>query len=170
MEEEVVPTQDLSRILQASKVKRTQYIRTNSHSGSDDTSFEWNDVSDWSSVHVDGVLAGVDEDLPTPTDEKIIIYTGMMVTGVQSHFTRAQFLRTLGDSGSTSVAVAEWTGVTTDLISPSLVAPWTLPVTLSPDEIAGSLRVVVSGTSAVTRLVVQMLSGPIGVMAPFPGV
>ena len=170
MDDQIVPTQDLSRILQASKVKRTQYIRTNSHSGSDDTTFEWNDVTDWSTVHVDGVLTTADADLPTIADEKIIIYVGMMVTGTQAHFTRAQFLRTLGDAGSTSVAVADWSGVTTDLIAPSLVAPWTLPVTLSPDEIAGSLRCVVSGTAAVTRLVVQMISAQIGVMSPFPGV
>jgi len=170
MQEEIVPVQDLSRVLQAAKVKRTQFIRANSHAVTDDTAISWNDASTFTSVHVNGVLTTLDSDLPALTDQKIIIFAGLAVTGTQADYTSAQLLRILGDAGATQALIVEWGDVGAGNVVPTRLAPWSMPIVLSPDETAASLRVAVSGVAAVTRLSVQMVSAPVGVMASFPGV
>jgi len=172
IEDVAVPTQPLSSMLLDARVKRTSFFASLATGAGVplDLNVSWNDVSDFNEVHVNGVLVAADSELPQPTDERIIVMASLEVAGTPSHYGSAQFVRTAPDATTTRVLVAEWGGVTTDLLCPAMTAPLLLPQTLALQENNATFRNRGSGTGALCYWTVYMLSAERGVMALYPGV
>jgi len=171
MQEEIVPTWDLNRVLQAAKIKRTMYqLNQASIIGSTTATPIWNDASDWDEVQVDGVVTVRDADLPQPTDERIIVACGLEVSGAPTEFTSGIFARTIATVVPQRIAVAEFTAVTSSLLVAKMQAPNLMPQTLALGEVGCLIRNVGTGVVAVPHWIVQMISAEPGVMSIAPGV
>ena len=170
---EAVFTQDLSRLIIDSRVKRLLYTSAAiaTASGTADTVFEWADASDWAEVQSNGVVMVADSEMAQVTDERIIIAASLTMGGVTpAHMTSAELTRTAPVAGYVRQSCVEWGAATTSHLSASIEAPYLLPQTLSINETAAFLRIVGSGTAGTATLAVSMLAAERGVMNLYPGV
>jgi len=165
-----LPTVPLDRILMESRVKQVLYIEQTTPAATQAPTLEWSDVSDWSEVFVNGVVAAEDAQLPQPTDDRIIISIGLHIGGTTAEYTSAQVLRNMGDSASILSEMRAFGALTASHNQPVTIAPNLLPVALSHIEDTVRFREVVSGANSTFNWSIQMLAAEPGVMGPFPGV
>lgn len=173
LSQEVVPTQDLSKILLNARVKRCLYTSAAiaTINGNVDTVFQWADNSDWTEVQINGIVIGNDPAMPQPGDERIIIDASLTLGGVTpSQFTTAELVRTAPVAATVRQSCIEWASPTTAHLTATVTAPYLLPQTLNLNETDCFLRIVGTGTAALITLTVSMLAAERGVMNLFPGV
>jgi len=169
LQSEVVPTQDLSRVMQASRVDRYFYQFGNTPAASAALTLGWDDLSDWTTVRRNGILVSDDAGLPPATHERIIAAIGLQVSGTEADYTTAAAYRFM-PSGHTSQLI-EFGAITSAVHrGPVVVAPNLLPQWLVPGEVNVNLVQEVSGIAAVMNWQVQMIAAETGVMAAFTGV
>jgi len=170
MGEEVVPTLDLSRILLNARVQRTLYTSDPiaTINGTVDTTFQYNDASDWAEIQVNGVVQVADSALPPPDHERILIGAAGFVSGIV--YVSAELTRTMPVAATVRQSVVEFGAITGSHVSPSIIAPYLLPVTLNLEELDLRLRIVGTDTTSTFTLVLELLSAERGIMNLFPGV
>lgn len=169
MQPEIVPVQDLSRMLQAERVKEVMYLSGSTVVSTQYRAVDWNDASEWSTVSVNGVITTADDDLPQPTDDRIVVTVGLAIGGTQSNYTSASMTRILAIGGGGESELAAFGSVVTSHTCAHMVAPTVLPQRISTGELQCHFIEVVSGAVPITWMV-QMLSAEPGVMAALPGV
>jgi len=169
MQREGVPTQDLTRMMQAVKVKHTLYTRTQSPVADDDlVTLQWDDASDWTEVSVNGVLTTADGDLPQPTDSRWIIDVSLQVA-TAANFLSAEVVRRLDDAINTDVMVQTYTDV---IASHALATPLlngNMPLVLSIRENNILFRGIRSAAGPSYLWSVQLISAIPGVLSAYPG-
>lgn len=169
MSTHAIPVQDLTRMLQNRRIKRTQYDVSEAPGSSSQLDWAWDDASAFDEVRVNGIIVATDSALPQPADDRIIVTISLAVTSTLSNWVSSQLFQRLGSSGRESLLMTWGTQVTghASLIPNS---PQLLPQYLMRGENAASLEMVVSGAGANHRLSMQMVSAPPGVLAPYFGV
>lgn len=172
IQEEVVPTQDLSRLLQFSRAKSVVYSLTTTPGASLDRTAQWDDASDWTECQVNGIVTTVDADCPQPTDVRILTGAYLNVTGTLASYTSAELSR-INISTGVLLPFAAFGAITTGHNGPAMIAPYRLPQYLLQGvgiERTIDIRMQVSGAGATYNWTFTMLSAESGVFAPYPGV
>ena len=169
LQDEGVPTQDLTRILQAGKVKQTLYTLATTPAASQVTDVQWADLSDWGEVQVNGIVAAADGDLPQPSDDRIVTQ-GSLEISVEANYTRSEVARLLPTVAGETMSMAEFGALTTSHDNASMIAPFLLPQRLVPGETSVRFHDVVSGAGVLFFYTVFMLSAEPGVMSLGSGV
>jgi len=170
IQREIVPTQDLTRMLQGVKVKHTLYTLDTSPTVNANRDVQWNDASDWSEIQVNGVVTAVDAQLPMPTDDRIIIMTSLQISGTQADYSTAEVLRFLPTVAGSLMLVQSYGAIVAAHSAASPTGPLLLPQVLVPGEISIRLAEKVSGADADFFWSVHMISAERGVLSPYPGV
>lgn len=170
IQSEVVPVQDLSRIMQADRVDRMAYSFTNTPAASATTTLQWNDVSDWDQVRKNGIIVGADNELPALTDDRIIISMGLEIGGVDADYTSCEAVRVTPFTTIRFVQLAAWAAIVASHNAPTLTPPLQLPQYLLPGETDMRLVQIVTGIGADFNFVVQMVAAEPGVMAAYGGI
>ena len=168
LQSEVVPTQDLTRFLQATQVKHTIFTRTQTMAIDNDILIlNWNDASDWTEVQVDGALTTRDSDLAQPSDDRWLLMVSLQIT-VPALWLTAECKRRLNDASASDTYVQSFSDVPA---GHSMAIPETslLPMVLSTRENIVVLRMLRSGAGPGGLWSIQMISAEPGVLAAFPG-
>jgi len=171
IQQEVVPTQDLTRILLDSRVKRCVYnFFQETIVGTAAATAQWGDLSDWQEVQINGITAATDADLPDEEEDRILIYAACQVSTQPAHYTNAVITRSFNNTAATAGDVATFgTFVTGHLCAP-LNAPSRLPQSLMFGETDIIFRTVGGGVDGDIDFTLIMLAAERGVMSLFPGV
>jgi len=171
IQQEVVPTQELSRLLQYSQSKSTQYTLVLTPGVSVLQTFQWEDLSDWNSVIINGVVPTQDSQLPQKTDVRILTGIFLEVSGTQSEYTSAEIVR-IDATGSYYMRIAAFGTLVAGHTSAPLVAPSLFPQILSwgGKENTVGVNSRVSGANTSLRYTFSMISGAPGLFHPYPGV
>jgi len=170
IQNEAVPVQELTRVLQDSRVKRTLFQITGTPAATDTVDLQWSDVSDWTQVLVDGVIQTTDAALPQRNETRLIVGASLQVAGTQANYTTSQVLRRTATTVPQNVLVREWGAIVAGQPNASPIAPSLLPMPLPFEENTVRWQRVVSGAAAAMSLTVEMISSTRGVLHPVPGV
>lgn len=170
LQEEIVPTQDLSRVMQADRVRHVAYGFTNTPAASANSDLQWNDFSDWTVITTNGLVASGDAELPQPDEHRIITAVGLQISAGGGDYTSAEMNRFNFFPVASLLPMAEWGAVTAGHNSAQQSAPALLPQQLAPGENSVRLTQIVTGATAVFNFTVQMIVAEYGVMAAYPGV
>jgi len=169
IQDEVVPTQDLNRMLQQSRVLHYIFENINTPAASGNVDLQWGDFSDWASVVINGVNAGDDGDMPDTDADRFLLSSSLQIGDTQGDYTSAQMFRIqIGGSG-TLMLVNQFGSIVLVHLAPNLVGPNLLPQRLTPGETGIRLRQVVSGVGASFNWIFHMLVAEPGVLHPYPG-
>jgi len=171
IQQEVVPVQDLSRLIQYSQAKSTQFTKRLAPAVTTLQTFQWDDVSDWDAVVINGITASTDEECPQKRDVRILTNAFLEVSGTQSEYTSSEVVR-IDDTGSNYMAIAAFGALIANHTSAPLTAPSLFPQTLGygGKENTIGIKSVVSGANTSLRWTFCMISGPPGIFHPHPGV
>jgi len=170
IQEEVVPVQDLTRVLQADRVKQTSYSLDVSPAANFASDLQWNDLSDWTAVQVNGVVASADADLPQDGDERIVIALSLQVSGTIGEYTSAEVKRFVPTGTGPLGLLMTFGAVVATHSNASPAAPLLLPQWLVPQEFSVRFTGIVTGANADFAFNVQMISAEKGVLSPYVGV
>lgn len=170
LQDELVPVQDMSRVMQADLVQRTLYTTTQAPAASTVTDIQWAEASDWTEVQVNGILSVDDAALPQVTDDRIITMAGLRISGTAASYNSSQALRTMPTaSGADQLTIAEWGAIVTGHDGPTMAGLFMFPQFLTPGEDTVRLDQEVSADLAVFHFMFQMVSAEPGVLARYPG-
>jgi len=170
MQDEVIPVQDLSRILQQAQVKHTVFQKSDQPDPGVILALQWNDVSDWDEVRINGIVVGTDDDLPLLSDDRFIVMCGLGISDTRADYTSAQINRQLPADITQTMQLMAWGAIVSSHEGPVPVAPFTLPQRLVPSEVQVRLVEIVGATPLATfNWTIQMISAEPGVLAAFPG-
>jgi len=169
LQEEVVPTQDLNRVLQADRVKIASYSLLLSPAASASTDVQWNDLSDWEAVDIDGVPADTDASLPQDLEDRIIVACSLQTNG-SADYTTAEVKRFVTTGTGPLGLLTAFGAVPTAHSNAVPDPPMLLPQWLIPGEFSVRFTQIVSGAGATFHFSVQMISAERGVLAPYVGV
>lgn len=173
MSTEVVPTQELSKVLLNARVKRCLFTTAPiaTINGNVDTVLQWADVSDWAEVQINGIVIGSDAAMPQPGDERIIVDASLTLGGTtRTQLTTAELVRTAPTAATVRQSCVEWSAPTLSHLTALITTPYLLPQTLNLNESDAFLRLVATGVDALVTLTVSMLAAERGVMNLYPGV
>jgi len=170
LQDEVVPTQDLSRIMMADRVVHGAWFRTNTPAASATSVMQWSDASDWTEIQLNGIVTVNDDELPLLTDDRIVVAVGLQLTGTQADYTSAEITRQLPFATGRRMQMAQYGAIVAGHNGPTMDPPFLLPQVLLPNEDIVELAQVVTGNAAAFQLTIQTVSAEPGVMAAFPGV
>jgi len=172
IQREVVPTQELSRILMAGRARHVAYtLEDLLPAGTKTIDVQWNDASDWTEIQVNGVITTSDDDLPEVTDDRIVIMTGLQITGTQAQYTTADSRRHFPRSaGSHLTLIQEYGAITTGHAGPIPLGPNVLPQYLARGEDTMRLNEVMSGVATNWFWAFQMIAAEPGILSSYQGV
>jgi len=169
-QDEVIPTQDLTRMLQDIKVKRTLFQAIIDPSATQNTTKQWADASDWTEVQVNGITQVADDALPQPNQQRFITSVSLHVAGTQSHYTTAAVSRRTATTTAANILLASFGALSSNRSSVSPDQPALLPAVLAFEEVDCRFNQVVSGNDAQFNFIIEMISAERGVLHPIPGV
>ena len=169
MMRDIVPVQDLSRVLMAAKVKRIAYELTETVAGTGNASPVWGDASTWTNVSVNGISTVRDEDLAQPNEERFITSVSLQIGGTVAHYTSLEVTRLVPSLGNAQIRVAEFGDLATSHATATPVGTAILPVALQVGETTLRLNQVVSGIESIQTFVIQLIAAPQGLLAIMPG-
>jgi len=171
IQSEAIPTQDLQRVLQEARVRRTLYQFLISPASTTTTTIQWNDASDWTEVQVDGIVQTLDAALPQRNETRIITGASLRIAGTTAEYTRAALYRRTDTAVVENVLCREWGALGASLLNAlPQPDPGLLPMYLPLLENTLRIQSVVSGANADLTYTIEMLSAERGVMHPLQGV
>jgi len=171
IQDEAVPTQDLSRVFQDTRIKRTVYKLLTNPAADDTVDASLSTVSEWEEVLVDGVEVAANADLPQRfLDDRIIVDIGLQVFGTRADYTRASVSRMIQTSPASSSQLREFGAIATGLIEPTVQPFNPLPVYINFRDFDLRFVQIVSGNAADFAWTIHMVSAPRGILHPYPGV
>jgi len=171
LQDEAVPTQDLQRVLQDARVKQTLYQFAITPAATTTTTIQWNDVSDWTEVIVDGVIQSADDALPQRNETRIIVGASLRIAGTVGEYTRAALYRRTENTTAENILCREWGALGASLLNAlPQPDPGLLPQYLQFQENSLRIQSVVSGATADLTYAVEMLSCERGLLSPLQGV
>jgi azurin len=171
IQEEVNPTQDLTRILQNAQAKRVEYHFSNTPAGNLGVTIQWTDASDFASVIVNGITTTDDADLPQPSDFRMITGVYLQIEGTQADYTSFEFSR-INSTGAIVMPLVSFGAIVAGHSGPTRDAPNIFPQVLSQGgrEASATMILRVSGAAAVFQVMITMIAGPPGLFSTYPGV
>lgn len=170
MQREIVPTQELTRVMQEFEIVHMAYFFDATPAASDSPALDWADESDWREVLRNGSIIGTDADLPAITDDRLLITASLRISGTAADYTSASVSRISVDSASGRLKVRDWGAIAGITTSPLIVGINELPVPLGRGETIIRPEQIVTGNAAVFTWVFEYLSATPGVMSRYPGI
>lgn len=169
VQREVVPTWEQSRTLQSDRVKSILYEFTLAAVADTESTLQWRDASDWTSVSVNGVVTTNDDQLPAEEDTLIITAIALGVSTTPAEYDSAEVVRILPVAGFFTLAQFGALIANHDTAMP--VSPSLLPQILTPLEVSVRFRSFLTFVAGVQfAYKIQIISAEPGVLAVFPGV
>lgn len=169
MQTEVVPVQDLTRVMQSDRVQTVAYSFQNTPAATSTFTRDWNDASDWTEVRVNGIITTNDADLPPLDWDRWVIAVGLAIGGTQAHYTSSEQFRLVPFTLNNEVELASYGDLVAGHTNAPALAPNLLPQKLLPQELTVRLTAVVSGNAAAFRETIQLVAAEPGVLAAYIG-
>jgi hypothetical protein len=172
IQQEVVPTQDLSRLLQYSQAQSCQFKLQIAPAASQLTTYQFDDVSDWDSVTINGITITTDAECPQKRDVRILTNVFLEVAGATtSEYTSCEITR-IDDTGAQYMVIAAFGGLVAGHVGAPLTSPSLFPQVLGYGGRENTIVInqVVTGANTSLRFTFCMISAPPGVFHPHPGV
>jgi len=169
IQDEAIPTQDLTRILQDARVQRTLFQLTEPDvAATGNTDMQWNDLSDWTEVWVNGIQQSTDDQLPQRNQTRIITSVSLQIAGTQADYTVAAVYRRTATAIVHNILLAEFGVLVTSLNNAAGVGVGLLPQWLQLEENTVRWQKVVSGNLSDLSLTIEMISAERGILHPGP--
>ena len=169
----VIPTQDLSRVLQRSQVRHFVYHLNQDLTGDVTTSVQWGDASDWTEISADNIVLTLDSELPAAdgSQDRLLTGIGLFVSDNPAEWV-SSLVRRVPALATAQVTYA-WSALSAARLAGNAVpaVPNLLPIVIAPGEATIELDTDITFVAGVTLdWIIEMMVAPQGVMASYPGV
>jgi len=169
IQDETIPVQDLTRILQDARVQRTLFQLTEPDvAATGSTDMQWNDRSDWTEVWVNGIEQQTDDALPQRNQTRVITSVSLQVAGTQADYTVSALYRRTATAIVHNILLAQFDTLVTSLNNAVGLAPTLLPQWLQLEENTVRWQKVVSAGLSDLSLTIEMISAERGILHPGP--